>query len=642
MPEHGYAGTILKIDLSDGEVTTLETAQYAERFLGGRGIAAKIYWDETSAETGALDPDNCLICITGPLAGFTRFAGCRWQICGKSPAMDPESFSYANLGGSWGAWLKYAGFDGLVVKGKADSPVYLIIQDRRVEIRDAAYLWGKTTIETQEVLQGELGTDARVLAIGPAGENLVSFSTVLAAESASGSSGFGSVMGSKNLKAVVVRAGNKIRPVAADPEKLNSLAERVYQLRVNNFEDYGHLLPLNMQMKACYGCISGCTRGIYENESGRKFKSLCQAASVYIGPATKYYGAEKGAEANRLANQLCDLYGLDTAVLSPLIDWLGQCYRNGILSDKETGLPLSRIGSLEFITRLVQQLSFREGFGDILARGTLKAAMYIGKDSMKLVHSVLITRANETRDYDPRLILANAMIYATEPRRAIQLLHSIALPLARWINWREGYQDAHLSTKAFQEIAETYWGGTEAGDLSTAEGKALAARNIQNYGYVKESLIVCDLSWPIYQVKEFDEEIGRSTLESRIVSAVTGRHLNEEELIKTGERIFNLQRAILLRQGRPGREGDVLFEYLFQEPVDGFFFNPDCIVPGTDGQEYSRMGAILGRDEFENMKTEYYALRGWDNDSGLPTEEKFKDLDLGDIADELREKGLMR
>ncbi len=241
MPEYGYAGAILKVDLSDGKVSELDTSLYTDRFLGGRGIAAKIYWDETSPETGALDPDNCLICITGPLAGFTRFAGCRWQICGKSPAMEPESFSYANLGGSWGAWLKYAGYDGLVVKGRADSPVYLMIEDGRVEIRDAAFLWGRTTIKAQEVLQAELGRDVRVLTIGPAGENLVSFSTVLAAEGASGSSGFGSVMGSKNLKAVVVKVDKKIRPVAANPDKLRSLADRVYQLRVNNFEDYGHV-----------------------------------------------------------------------------------------------------------------------------------------------------------------------------------------------------------------------------------------------------------------------------------------------------------------------------------------------------------------------------------------------------------------
>ena len=125
MTEFGYAGEILKVDISRRKISKLKTSDYADRFLGGRGIAAKIYWDETSPGTGAFDPSNCMVCITGPLAGFTRFAGCRWQICGKSPSMEPEAFSYANLGGSWGAWLKYAGYDGLVVTGKADQPVYL-------------------------------------------------------------------------------------------------------------------------------------------------------------------------------------------------------------------------------------------------------------------------------------------------------------------------------------------------------------------------------------------------------------------------------------------------------------------------------------------------------------------------------------
>ena len=186
MSEFGYAGEILKIDLSLGDTSILYTNDYSERFLGGRGIAAKIYWDEVPPESEALDEDNCLICMTGPLAGFTRFAGCRWQICGKSPLMAPNSFSYANLGGSWGAWLKYSGYDGLVIRGKADHPTYLLISNGKVEMKDAAYLWGKTTVETHSMLRKECGKDARVLAIGPSGENMVSFATVMASGNASG------------------------------------------------------------------------------------------------------------------------------------------------------------------------------------------------------------------------------------------------------------------------------------------------------------------------------------------------------------------------------------------------------------------------------------------------------------------------
>jgi aldehyde:ferredoxin oxidoreductase len=149
LTEYGYTGEILKIDLSNRSVSKLATAQYADRFLGGRGIAAKIYWDFVSPLTKAFDPENCLIFITGPVAGFTRFAGSRWQICGKSPQMRPETFSFANLGGNWGVWLKYAGYDGLIVTGKAERPVYLYIEDDdKVEFRDASHLWGKTNMET--------------------------------------------------------------------------------------------------------------------------------------------------------------------------------------------------------------------------------------------------------------------------------------------------------------------------------------------------------------------------------------------------------------------------------------------------------------------------------------------------------------
>jgi aldehyde:ferredoxin oxidoreductase len=640
MMEFGYAGEILKIDLSQRLTGTLATADYTDRFLGGRGIAAKIYWDETSPETGAFDPGNYLICMTGPLAGFTRFAGCRWQISGKSPEMEPESFSYANLGGSWGAWLKYAGYDGLAVTGKADKPVYILIANGRAEIRDASHLWGKTTVATQDILHRELGKDARVLGIGPAGENCVSFATVLASGNASGSSGFGCVMGSKLLKAIAVKVDERKKPVAADPDMLKLLADQVYRLRTENYENYGHVAFEKIRRTACYGCISGCDRREYEDETGQKYKHFCQAVAVYMGPAMKYYG--DGTEVNMLAGRLCDQYGLDTAVMQPVITWLDRCYETGILDDKETGLPLSRIGSAEFIETLVKKLSFREGFGDILAQGIRKAAEHVGKGSHELIGSMISTPANETRDHDPRFMIVNGLIYATEPRRPIQLLHATALPIARWLNWLNGYDDAFLSTEILQDIAKQFWGSANAADFSTYAGKALAAKRIQDFGYIKESLILCDLSWPIYQVRCIDTGIGFSTLESQIVSAVTGRNLDEKALNEIGERIVNLQRAILLRQGWGGRKADNLPDYVFNEPLDWVFFDPECIAPGKNGDQISKKGAIIEREKFEALKDEYYALRGWDEDSGFPTRKKLQELDMEDIAEELEKRNLLR
>jgi aldehyde:ferredoxin oxidoreductase len=643
MPDFGYAGKILRINLSNGVTDTLDTSLYAGRFLGGRGMAAKLYWDETAADTGALEPGNCLIYITGPLAGFTRFAGCRWQICGKSAAMDPESFSYANLGGSWGAWLKYAGYDGLVVKGKAERPSFVLITGDKVEIRSAASLWNKTNHHTEELLHDEFGKDARILSIGPAGENMVAFATVLAAENSSGSSGFGAVMGSKNLKAIAIKLERKTRPEAADPEKLNTLAQQVYELRTKNYEDYEHILPLKMKNKACYGCISGCTRGYYEDENGREFKSQCAAAGVYMGPSFRYYGGmnDESMKAGRLANRLCDEYGLDTVVVAPMLQWLHRCNREGILTDENTGMSLSELGSAGFFREFARKVSFREGFGNVLADGTLKAAECVGKDSITLTHGIILTRGSESFDYDPRLILAHAILYATEPRRAIQLLHAITMPLSRWTNWRQGWKDAYISTDIFRDIAGRYWGSPETGNLASFEDKALAAMTIQDYGYVKESMILCDLAWPIWQVRDIDDAIVNATLESRILSAITGRDIDEKGLMKTGERIVNMQRAVLMRQGWGGRQGDTLFDYIFKEPLGFVFVAPESEVPGKGGNITSKKGNTLSRNEFEKLKDEYYALRCWDVESGMQTEECLQNLDMPDIAAELKRSGLL-
>ena len=173
---YGYAGKILRVDLSSATITRVRTIDYTDRFLGGRGIAAKIYWDEVSPQVSAFDPESRLMFMTGPLAGFPGLSGSRWTVCGKSPVTTPEQFCSCNLGGSWGAQLKLAGYDGIVVQGKSDRPVYLSIRDDRVELKDASHLWGKNSRETQKIIKQETGDpDTQVMCIGPAGEKLVSF-----------------------------------------------------------------------------------------------------------------------------------------------------------------------------------------------------------------------------------------------------------------------------------------------------------------------------------------------------------------------------------------------------------------------------------------------------------------------------------
>ena len=358
--EAGYAGKILRVDLSSGSTATVETSEYAPKFIGGRGIAAKIYWDEVSPQVDPFDPENRLLFFTGPVAGFAQLAGSRWQVCGKSPATDTKHFCYCNLGGHWGAGLKFAGYDGLIIQGKSDKPVYLLIRDDTVEIRDAASLWGKGAVRVRETLKAELGNSVRVVATGPAGDNLVSFASLQADNDSSGSCGFGAVMGSKNLKAIAVRGSGSVR--AAQPERLRELARHIRQLKAGTEEtSQTQAAGSKIRVEACYGCThDGCSRTVFEASDGTRGKFMCQSGVFYQERARRY--SEEPVEVAFRANRLCDDYGLDTDAIDNIIKWLSRCHQAGILNEDNTGLPLSQMGSLEFIERLVRNIALREGF----------------------------------------------------------------------------------------------------------------------------------------------------------------------------------------------------------------------------------------------------------------------------------------
>ncbi len=644
MAEYGYAGEILKVNLTDSSIENSPSSDYVNRFIGGRGLAAKLYWDMVPPETGAFDPDNCLVCVTGPVAGFTGLAGFRWQICSKTAAGEPETFSYGNLGGPWGARLKFAGYDGLVVQGKAEKPVYIFIHDGIVEIKDASQYWGKSSFEVIDGLKTEIGSKVSVLTIGPAAENRVVYATLFSDQGASGSAGLGSVMGSKLLKAIVVSGDRK--PIASNPERLNSIIKSVSQ-------PVGFGSPLGAwefstknKIQMCYGCGSGCSRYVYPDENGKYFKSFCQATEVYQRPARKYYG--EGNKVQLMATRLCDAYGLDTIVMQPMIEWLIECYEQGILTEEYTGLPLSEIGSSEFIEILTRKIALREGFGELLAQGTIKTAKSIGKDAEELIGKSIATTENEKKDYDPRLMMHTALLYATEPRRPIHQLHKVSGVLFAWLIGKRSDGAGRMANRpAFtsehmRNIAKRFWGSEVAADFSTHEGKALAAKVIQDRAYVNESLILCDLKWPMTVNINTEDRVGDPTLESQIYSAITGKEMGEEDLYKVGERNFNLQRAILLRQGWGGRKGDRLMDHYHEVGLgDDLFYNPECLAPGKDGEVISRKGAVIDREVFEEMKDEYYQLRGWDLASGFPTETKLKELELEDVAGDLKERNLL-
>lgn len=637
MDGFAYAGKILNVDLSDGKSGELATADYSGKYLGGRGIAARLFWETVPPDTAAFDPDNCLIYATGPVTGFFGLAGCRWVICSKTPLRQPESFSYGNLGGKWGSGLKYSGFDALAVRGRAERPVYLYIHEGTVEMKDASSLWGLSTFATAEHITAELGKGVSVLAIGPAAESRVVFATALADAGASVSGGIPSVMGSKNLKAIAV-AGNK-RPKAAHHEKLKQLAEMVRQIRGSTFDGPSPwAIPGLTRQENCYGCGIGCSRQSYRGEDGRRYKNFCQAAGFYTMPAMNYYG--KSSETPLLATRLNDSYGLDSASMAPLVSWLTDCYREGIITEAQTGLPLSKVGSEEFIEALTRVISHREGFGDVLAAGTLAAAATLGEKALELASKYVTNLTGETRDYDPRLILTTALMYATEPRRPVSQLHGISGNiLISWASWANNAEGSFFSTTNLRTAAERFWGGAKAVDFSTYEGKALAAKKVQDRSCVNESLVLCDVHWPmtITSAECPAGHVGDPALESRIYSAVTGREPGEEELYRTGERIYNLQRAIQIRNGWGGRDGDHVLEYFFTHPLKRgeAIFNPDGIMPGPDGEIISRLDKVLDRDKFQEMLTEYYQLRGWDTATGYPTTARLRELGLDDIISDL-------
>ncbi len=645
----GYAGRILRMDLSSQRVDELATSDYAGNFCGGRGFAARLYLDAARPEASALDPGNLLVFATGPLAGVPVIGGSRWQVCGKSPCTKPHHFSYSNLGGRWGASLKFAGYDAIAVKGRSEEPVYILINDDGVSLRDASHLWGRGAIETREALKAELGDTAKVAAIGPAGENLVVMATILAEQDSSGSGGLGAAMGSKKLKAIVVMSAKKGTEVA-QPEKLQELISYYrglvrIPLNASIYRYSEELVPSfgRTKMKKadpCYGC-RGCTRRLYEAEDGRKGKYMCASALFYQPWVVHHHGGWKDDVAF-YATKLIDDCGLDSKAIDHTIGWLYACFQAGILGDEGTGIPISRAGSLDFIESLTRKIAFREGFGDLLANGIHAAAGAVGSEAAKLAEKVGYLGMPEYELlYDPRLYIPHAMFYAMEPRLPMSQLHEYGVLMPKFAAWAKGMPDAKASPEVVRAIARRFWGSEVAADLSRYEGKAMAAKRIQDRETAKECLVLCDMLWPIVDLDSTEDHVGDPTLESRLLSAVTGRDIDEDGLNRIGERVFNLQRAILVREGHRGRDFDQLPGRCFTDPLRFDQVNQDCVVPGRNWEPVSRKGATLDRESFERMKDEYYQIRGWDVRTGLQTGATLEDVGLGDVADDLGARGLL-
>jgi aldehyde:ferredoxin oxidoreductase len=238
--------------------------------------------------------------------------------------------------------------------------------------------------------------------------------------------------------------------------------------------------------------------------------------------------------------------------------------------------------------------------------------------------------------YEPRIYVTNGLFFATEPRLPMPQLHEVIFPVYLWWDWCNKIEGAYVSSNVVRSIAKKFHGSEIALDFSTYEGKALAAKKIQDRVYVKECLILCDFAWPLMDVKHSQDHVGDPTLPSKVFSAVTGRQMDEPELDKMGERVFNLQRAILIREGHSGRESDRLPDYFYTVPLPlQPLLDPKSSVPGKEGEIIYRAGAVVDREKFEKMKDEYYQLRGWDPQTGLLKEDTLQKLGLEDVIKRL-------
>jgi aldehyde:ferredoxin oxidoreductase len=634
-----YAGRILRVDLSTGKSETFETERYAKRFLGGRGAATAIHWDEVPPEATFDDPRNRLTVMVGPLCGMSGgLGGSRWGIYAKSPFpavshAGREHFCCGNLGGGFGAELRFAGYDGLVVQGVAERPVWLAIEDDKVEVRSADELWGRSTFETREALRERAATGARTMMIGPAGENRVPLATVFADGDASCSGGMGAVMGAKRLKAVAVR-GTRRAVQPADKDELRRIDAYVRGLERGNVKVWGlDFMEHGPRTKKapCYGCMGHCLRVRYTAANGDSGKFMCQSRFFYMHRAWGHYGVENDVPFQ--ANRLCDAYGIDTWEVQALIEWLLACHEAGLATERETGLDVAKVGSFEFIETLVRLASRRQGFGEVLALGAQGAARARGGLSP--------ASFNRSDPYDPRYCTVNALLFPFESREPIQQLHEAGLVLSQWSSWAKGVPEAHITSDVVRGIGERFWGGAVAADMTTLDGKAEAARRIQERQLAKECAGLCDWMFPLIDRPRGDDPVGDPSLESRILTAALGREIGELDLYRVGERVFNLQRAVMLREGHRAGTDDVLPSEWHDESIRTHVADPDLLAPGPGGRIVSQLGRRLHRRDFLRLREEYYCKRGWDVPTGLPSREGLEALELGDVAAELGRRGLL-
>jgi aldehyde:ferredoxin oxidoreductase len=613
---YGWVGTVLKVDLSNREITRLPLDRnQAIKYIGGRGLNGITLYNEVGPEVDPLGPDNHLIFGVGPCNGTISLGSGRTTVTAKSPLTG--IFGDSNFGGNWAGELKYAGYDQLIIHGKADSPVYLWIDDDEIEIRSANHIWGKTIPETDEILRKEIDDSTIQIAyIGPGGENLIKFGNIMSnLYRSAGRTGMGCVMGSKNLKAIALRGSKGVK--VANPEELMAVIQKAYGIlredkvaqvwgdqgtmaltdKYNllgtmcgrNFQDpvvdtsnyNGELFDKKYKVKnrACMGCPLHC--GSFNQikdgpRAGFKWGKIEYGSSDGFLTRLGIDDIEFAMEACRYADE----YGVDSITLGGVISFAFECFEKGILTLKDSNGVRLEWGNKEAVWALMKSIIKKEGLGEILAEGSRKASEIIGKGSEEYA---LHTKGLDHVEADPRGLNAWGLGYAVSSRGAD---HLRALPAF----------EMFISPEKAKEL----FGAEEAGDRFATKGKAKMVKWYEELRAFEDSMEVCKF-------------ICRTELNfpgplAEILNAVTGIGISESDVLPIGERIVNVERAFNVREGIRRRD-DTLPRRFLKEPLPS--------------------GPAKGHvNKLEPMLDEYYELRGWDRKSGIPTSEKLEELEL--------------
>jgi len=656
------SGKIIKVDLSRKQVAVVDLGEkVVQNFLGGLGLGIKILYDEVGPSVDALSPDNVIIIAPGSLSGTSAPTNGRTQVVTKSPLTG--ILGTGNFGGFWGPRLKRAGFEAIVIRGKSDKPVYLWVEDDIAEVRNAEHIWGKDCWETSDILKEELGNNVSVLSIGPAGENLVRFACpVIDYYHAAGRSHAGCVMGSKKLKAIAV-SGTKEVPIA-DPKKfkdavretidrITSYPERKQrkELKVGSFVEIGSLVksgiisgrnfqtaslppdndlwhvpesvvPYLTTGKFCYNCPMSFGCDLVANVKTGPYAGLrLGGINCFISYWSGYCGI-KSFPAMWRCKELCQRYGMDQGGSIPFAQEL---FQKGVLTKEDCGGVELNWGNELAVMEILRKIAYREGIGDLLAEGSARAAKNIGKHAEKCVMAI---KGMEIFGSDPRTASMVASLgLVTCLRGADEQTSTSAFPLwfpflAEGEGWnrREALRWFVDYLDMFDDVKEEVFGvplNFAANDAGTVEGEAVLVKWLGDLVSVLDSLGLCliaGVQWPI---------IGPTHC-AKLYSAYTGWQITPRELMKVGERISNLMKAYLVREGFTRKDDDWPARF-YEEPM------PDGPAEG----------ALLSRDNMNRLLDRYYDLRGWNQKTGLPTKAKLIELDLDYIADELSKVGLI-